>query len=73
MNYFVIPNTGVDHYDLPTTPEPMPLERISGHLLQWLGRYRQQGYYSNVRQERIPLDSITFQIVPEPRPWKRGT
>ena len=64
MKYYVIPFTGSEDGDLPTTPEPMELSEISAHIEAWLGRFRVQGYYSTVRQERVLLDSISFRIVP---------
>ena len=64
MKYYAIPETR-DGCELPTTPEPMLLEEIGAHLAVWLDRFRLQGYYSNCKQERIPLDGISFRIQPE--------
>lgn len=64
--YFVIPET-MDGCELPTQPEPIPLEQVGKHLSEWLARYQVQGYYSNARMERIGLDEITFSVVPEGR------
>lgn len=59
--YIAIPNTG-DGCSMPTSPEAMPLADIGAHLERWLKGYEHQGYFSNCRRERIPLDKLTFTI-----------
>jgi hypothetical protein len=67
MKYHAIPET-FDGCEMPTAPEPMELEELGKHLAQWLKRYEHQGYFSNCRQERIPLDEIGFTILPVSEP-----
>lgn len=62
--YYAIPQV---HDDCPmqTACEPMPLAELGVHLAEWLQRYEAQGYFSNCKCERIPLDQISFLIQPE--------
>lgn len=62
--YFASVNSR-DGVCLPTQNEAMPLEAMGAHLVEFLKRYEHQGYFSNCRQERIPLDELTFTIAPE--------
>lgn len=64
MKYYVLIESR-DDCDLPTTPEPMHLSQIGEHLARTVGMYERQGYFSNCRQERIPIAALTFRIVPE--------
>jgi hypothetical protein len=64
MKYYVIPES-LDGCTQPTTPEPIPLEVVSSHITVWLDRFHLQGYFSNCRQERIPLNELSFRVVPE--------
>lgn len=64
MKYYVIPESR-DGCALPTTPDPMPLCDVGTHLDLWLHRFDLQGYFSNCRQERIPLHELSFRVVPE--------
>jgi hypothetical protein len=63
MKYFVIPNTR-DGCDSPTQPVPVELAQVGEHIQQWLGRFKRQGYFSNCKQERIPLGAISFRVEP---------
>lgn len=74
MKYFVMIESR-DGVQMPTTPEPMDMTHVGEHIELRLSIYRRQGYFSNARQERIPVDSLEFRIVPEAReademkPW----
>lgn len=62
--YFAIVHAKDDN-TMPTEPDPRPLAQMSNHLIEWLVRYQVQGYYSNCKQERVPLDQISFTIISE--------
>lgn len=62
--YFASVNSR-DGVSLPTQQEAIPLAEMGAHLVAFLKRYEKQGYFSNCRQERIPLDELTFTIAPE--------
>jgi hypothetical protein len=64
VRYFVFPDSR-DGCDIPTQPEPVELENVGAHIAIWLDRFHQQGYFSNARQERIPLDRLSFRLEPE--------
>jgi hypothetical protein len=64
VKYFVIPNS-LDGCEIPTVPEPIELELIASHLKWWLQRFVVQGYFSNCKQERIPLYELEFRLQPE--------
>jgi hypothetical protein len=63
MKYYVIAETR-DDCELPTTPEPMELELIGQHIAEFLAMRRAQGFFLNCRQERIPLGTLCFRVVP---------
>lgn len=63
--YYVIPQS-LDGCDLPTTPEPMELRNVGAHIDRWLRTFELKGqpYFSNCRQEHIPLDELEFKLAP---------
>lgn len=70
MKYYIIPQS-LDGCDLPTQPEALPIEEIGTHLAQWLEPRQRQGYFSNCKMERIPIDKLEFRLVPEESDQKR--
>jgi hypothetical protein len=70
MKYYVVPESR-DNCAMPTMPDAVPVQHIGTHIEWWLARFQQQGYYSNARQQRIPLGQLSFRLVPEgENPWK---
>jgi hypothetical protein len=63
QKFYVMPD-GRDDCDCPTSPDPMPLSAIGAHVALLRSMYRRQGYFSNARQEHIPLDELQFRLVP---------
>jgi hypothetical protein len=62
--YYVIPDAG-DNCPVQINCEPVPLSQVSDVMVEFLGRYERQGYFSNCKQERIPLDQLKFTVEPE--------
>ena len=63
MKYYVIAESR-DDAELPTSHEPMEIEQVGQHIAEFLAVRRAQGYFLNCNQERIPLDALSFRIVP---------
>jgi len=40
--------------------EPVRINLVPQEFLKWLSRYREQGYYFDVHQQRIPVDEVTY-------------
>lgn len=62
--YFILPESQ-DDCAFPTTPEPIAPWELGEHFHTQLEGWQQQGYFSNCRQERIPIAELSFRIVPE--------
>lgn len=62
MKYYAIPSSR-DGCNLPTLPHALPLGELGKHLEQLTAAYQQQGYFSNMKRERIPVSELTFTIV----------
>jgi hypothetical protein len=63
MKYHVYPNSR-DGVWLATRPEPIHLSQVGYEISSFLTRFKQQGYFSNCRQEHLSLDTMEFRILP---------
>ena len=63
MKYHVYPNSR-DGVWLATRPEPIHLSQVGYEIASFLTRFKQQGYFSNCRQEHLSLDTMEFRILP---------
>jgi hypothetical protein len=64
MKYHIIPDSR-DGCTQAIAPEPVPLTKVGAHIARWKAQYDRQGYFSNCRQERLPLDRMEFRLVPD--------
>jgi hypothetical protein len=61
--YNIIPETK-DGVQLPISPTPCELAQVGQHIVEWIARYKHQGYYSNCNHEHLYLNEMAFAIVP---------
>lgn len=62
--YYVIPDAG-DNCPVQINCEPVPLSQVADVMVEFLGRYEHQGYFSNCCQQRIRLEDLKFIVQPE--------
>lgn len=61
LKYELIPDDG-SGCQLPTSPEGMTAEELGPHITGRLLAMERQGYWSDVRQNHIPLQDVTYTI-----------
>ena len=62
MKFYIYPIAGDGIDNIPTQPDPVAEAEVGPHIAAWLQRYARQGYYSNAKQERIPITDLTFRL-----------
>lgn len=63
MKVHIYPMAGDGIDNISTSPEPIELAEVGQHLEDWLRIRIRQGFYSNARQQRIPIAELQFKLA----------